>query len=150
MIPHLDRQTYKSNILLKMCSYCSIGGSVCIKVFLCFSMNSWSNWTPNDSFWICLSWEIWNMLYLIKFWIRYLRLRLKINFSSTFYWPGPGQLHVNSKSFHINVYFKSLSDLELELEIINLLNMKITEIWTICYKNASVHHQKYQYQHNNP
>ena len=31
---------------------------------------------------------------------------------------GPGQLHVNSKSFNIKVYFKSLRDLDLELEAI--------------------------------
>ena len=31
---------------------------------------------------------------------------------------GPGQLHVNSKSFKIKVYFKSLRDLDLELEAI--------------------------------
>ena len=28
---------------------------------------------------------------------------------------GPGQLYVNSKSFDIKVYFKSLTDLDLEL-----------------------------------
>ena len=31
---------------------------------------------------------------------------------------GPGQLYVNSKSFNIKVYFKSLRDLDLELEAI--------------------------------
>ena len=30
--------------------------------------------------------------------------------------------------------------------IIDLLEMKITEIWTICSKNGSVYHQRYQYQ----
>ena len=30
--------------------------------------------------------------------------------------------------------------------IIDLLEMKITEIWTICSKNGSVHYQRYQYQ----
>ena len=28
----------------------------------------------------------------------------------------------------------------------DLLEMKITEIWTICSKNGSVYHQRYQYQ----
>ena len=31
---------------------------------------------------------------------------------------GPVQLHVNSKSFNVKVYFKSLRDLDLELEAI--------------------------------
>ena len=31
---------------------------------------------------------------------------------------GPGQLYVNSRSFNIKVYFKSLRDLDLELEAI--------------------------------
>ena len=31
---------------------------------------------------------------------------------------GPGQVHVNSKSLNIKVYFKSLRDLDLELEAI--------------------------------
>ena len=31
---------------------------------------------------------------------------------------GPGQLHLNSRSFNIKVYFKSLRDLDLELEAI--------------------------------
>ena len=31
---------------------------------------------------------------------------------------GPGQLHVNSKSFSVKVYFKSLRDLDLEFEAI--------------------------------
>ena len=30
--------------------------------------------------------------------------------------------------------------------IFDLLEMKITEIWTICSKNGSIHHQRYQYQ----
>ena len=30
--------------------------------------------------------------------------------------------------------------------IFDLLEMKITEIWTICSKNGSVHQQRYQYQ----
>ena len=57
-------------------------------------MISWSNWTPNDSFGICLSWGFQNCpwsLNLMKFWLRYLRLKSiestsKISFSSTFYW----------------------------------------------------------------
>ena len=31
---------------------------------------------------------------------------------------GPGELHLNSKSFNIKVYFKSVRDLDLELEAI--------------------------------
>ena len=37
-----------------------------------FSMNSWSNWTSNESFEICWSWEFRNtpyMFHLMKFWI---------------------------------------------------------------------------------
>ena len=57
-----------------------------------FSMISWSNWTPNDSFGICSSWGFQNCpwsLNLMKFWLRYLRLKTiesisKISFSSTF------------------------------------------------------------------
>ena len=30
--------------------------------------------------------------------------------------------------------------------VMDFLEMKITEIWTICSKNCSVHHQRYQYQ----
>ena len=49
-----------------------------------FSMNSWSNWTSNDSFEICSSWGFPNNPYmfdLMKFWLSYLRLKrqLKIN-----------------------------------------------------------------------
>ena len=43
-----------------------------------FSMNSWSNWAPNDSFGICLSWRLWNTPYmfnLMKNWLSYLRLK---------------------------------------------------------------------------
>ena len=47
-------------------------------VFLVFSKKTRSNWTPNDSFGFCSSRGFQNtpyMLNLIKFWLRYLRLK---------------------------------------------------------------------------
>ena len=43
-----------------------------------FFVKSWSNFTPNGSFKICLSWPFQStpyMLNLMKFWLRYLRLK---------------------------------------------------------------------------
>ena len=37
-------------------------------------------------------------------------------------------------------------DLQLDILIIDLLEMKITKIWTICSKNYFVHQQRYQYE----
>ena len=43
-----------------------------------FSLKSSSNWKPNGSFGICSSWQFRNTPYMLnlKFWLRYLRLRL--------------------------------------------------------------------------
>ena len=57
-----------------------------------FYVKSWSNLKPNGSFEICSSWGFRNtpyMLNLMKFWLRYLRLKTsdttsKFNFDSTF------------------------------------------------------------------
>ena len=62
--------------------------------FCDFFMNTWSNWRPNDSFGICMSWGFRitpYMLNLMKFWLSYLRLKIidtisKIDCSSIFYW----------------------------------------------------------------
>ena len=95
----LNNQTTKNLLCLmklvnQVITLQSARNSLQQNVFHVFSMNSLSNWTPDDSFGICLSWGFRNTPYmfnLMKFWLRYLRLKTmntiqNIDCSSIFYW----------------------------------------------------------------
>ena len=76
-------------VLFRWINIQSARNSLQQNVFQVFSMNSLSNWTPDDSFGICLSWGFRNTPYmfnLMKFWLRYLRLKTKLNFQSVLKW----------------------------------------------------------------